>query len=95
MMRNVGIGEPFYSEYGVTYVANEIMRIVRDDESHDYGEKIYEQQTIQAMKEAYITLLKAKAYVSNIDELFRDECDDAEFIKKLNKDLSEVGHANL
>jgi hypothetical protein len=95
MMRNVGIGEPFYSEYGVTYVANEIRRIVIDDESRDYGEKLYEQQTIQAMKKAYITLLKAKAYVSCIDELFRDECNDAEFIKNLNKALSEAGNANI
>ena len=76
-------------------IADEIARIVKDDEERDFADRYYEPASINAMKEAYKVLLKAEVYAQRIDWLVSGDDSDETFAKRLHKELSEVGHANL
>ena len=84
-----------YKQYYIGEIADEIARIVKDEEERHITERHYESGSIDAMKEAYRVLLKAEVYARRIDLLVSGDDSDETFAKRLHKELSEVGHANL
>ena len=84
-----------YKQHHIKDIADEIARIVKDEEKRDIPDRYYEQASIDAMKEACKVLLKAYAYAQRIDWLVSGDDSDETFAKRLHKELSEVGHANL
>ena len=84
-----------YKQYYIGEIADEIARIVKDEEERDFADRHYESTSLNAMKEAYRVLLKAEVYAERIDWLVSGDDSDETFAKRLHKELSEVGHANL
>ena len=76
-------------------IADEIARIVKDEEARDCPDRYYEPESLHAMKEAHMVLLKAEIYARRIYWLVSGDDSDETFAKRLHKELSEVGHANL
>ena len=84
-----------YKQHHIKDIADEIARIVKDEEKRDIPDRYYESASLDAMKEAYRVLLKAEVYARRIDWLVSGDDSDETFAKRLHKELSEVGHANL
>ena len=84
-----------YKQHHIREIADEIARIVKDEEARDIPDSHYEPASLDAMKEAYKVLLKAEVYARRIDWLVSGDDSDETFAKRLHKELSEVGHANL
>lgn len=84
-----------YEQHHIKDIADEIARIVKDEEKRDITDRYYEQASIDAMKEAYKVLLKAEVYARRIDWLVSGDDSDETFAKRLHKELSEVEHAHL
>ena len=84
-----------YNQHYIKDIADEIARIVKDEEKRDIPDRYYEPASLDAMKEAYKVLLKAGVYARRIDWLVSGDDSDETFAKRLHKELSEVGHANL
>jgi len=82
-------------QHHIKDIADEIARIVKDEEKRDIPDRYYEPASLDAMKEAYKVLLKAYVYARRIDWLVSGDDSDETFAKRLHKELSEVGHANL
>ena len=84
-----------YKQHYIVDIADEIARIVKAEEARDCPDRYYESGSLDAMKEAYKVLLKAEIYARRIDWLVSGDDSDETFAKRLYKELSEVGHANL
>jgi len=84
-----------YKQHHIEDIADEIARIVKDEEKRDITDRYYEPASLDAMKEACKVLLKAEVYARRIDWLVSGDDSDETFAKLLHKELSEVGHANL
>ena len=84
-----------YKQQYIRDIAYEIERIVKDEEERDITDRYYESGSLDAMKEAYKVLLKAEIYARRIDWLVSGDDSNETFAKRLHKELSEVGHANL
>ena len=84
-----------YQQYRITDIADEVERLIRDNEDESVNEwnqtrgRFYKEEVIDKFKEGLDLLRKAAIYAQRIDWLVSDDDGEDSFLERLEGDLKE------